>query len=102
MVIRLQAPKSLKKGQLTCVTFNLHDYQSYITLICYRMFLAVGCVWVFLTLGLQALYVWAFDFPKLAIFEIYGYAQQIIMLVIDTSKIACSGTDSVGCFFHLS
>ncbi|XP_025078975.1 uncharacterized protein LOC112555045 isoform X2 [Pomacea canaliculata] len=37
-----------------------------------KRFLVCGSVWVSMTLGLQVLYVWAFDFPQLAIFEAYG------------------------------
>ncbi|KAK7090265.1 uncharacterized protein [Littorina saxatilis] len=37
-----------------------------------RTFLAFGSVWVLMTLVLQGLYVWAYDFPRLGIFETYG------------------------------
>ncbi|KAK7475503.1 hypothetical protein BaRGS_00033259 [Batillaria attramentaria] len=37
-----------------------------------RVFLACGSVWVLMTLVLQALYVWAFNFPRLEIFITYG------------------------------
>ncbi|KAK3583643.1 hypothetical protein CHS0354_021379 [Potamilus streckersoni] len=37
-----------------------------------RIYLAGGIVWVLMLLGMQALYEWAFDFPRLKFFVIVG------------------------------
>ncbi|XP_012939037.1 uncharacterized protein LOC106012012 [Aplysia californica] len=37
-----------------------------------RLFLVLGSVWVFFTVVLQGMYVWAFDFPKMPLFEKIG------------------------------
>ncbi|XP_059159541.1 uncharacterized protein LOC131943429 isoform X2 [Physella acuta] len=37
-----------------------------------RLFLVAGSLWVFLTVLLQCLYVWAFNFPKLPLFKTIG------------------------------
>ncbi|KAL3847968.1 hypothetical protein ACJMK2_018856 [Sinanodonta woodiana] len=37
-----------------------------------RVFLAGGILWVLMLLGMQALYEWAFDFPRLKFFVIIG------------------------------
>lgn len=37
-----------------------------------RSFFLLGAIWICLTLGLQGLYEWAFDFPKLALFITTG------------------------------
>ena len=38
----------------------------------FRGFLIIGAVWILFNLGMQALYEWAFDFPKLAFFRSTG------------------------------
>lgn len=47
-----------------------------------RGFLIVGAVWIIFNLGMQALYEWAFDFPKLAFFRSVGRTQWIAMPMV--------------------
>ncbi|XP_071085706.1 uncharacterized protein [Haliotis cracherodii] len=48
-----------------------------------RCFLACGTIWVLLTLCLQGLYVWAFNFPGLAIFQQIGRECHWILFVFE-------------------
>lgn len=48
-----------------------------------RMFQILGAVWVFSTLVLQALYEWAFDFPKLIFFQSTGKTVHWVLFCIE-------------------
>ncbi|KAH9509401.1 hypothetical protein Btru_045800 [Bulinus truncatus] len=48
-----------------------------------RLFLILGAVWVFLTVLLQCLYVWAFNFPKLPLFETIGASGYWILFSVE-------------------
>lgn len=50
--------------------------------IYFRLFIALGVIWVMLTLGLQGLYVWAFDFPKMELFRKTGYRYMIFHFIL--------------------
>ncbi|XP_033760317.1 uncharacterized protein LOC117342308 isoform X1 [Pecten maximus] len=48
-----------------------------------RLFLAVGGIWVGITLGMQGLYEWAFDFPALAFFRKTGNVVHWILFFVE-------------------
>ncbi|CAL1533181.1 unnamed protein product [Lymnaea stagnalis] len=48
-----------------------------------RLFLIIGVMWVLLTVLLQCLYVWAFNFPKLPLFETIGVSGYWILFSIE-------------------
>ncbi|OWF55327.1 uncharacterized protein LOC110461386 [Mizuhopecten yessoensis] len=48
-----------------------------------RLFLAVGGFWVGVTLGMQGLYEWAFDFPALAFFRKTGKVAHWVLFIVE-------------------
>ncbi|CAG5125668.1 unnamed protein product [Candidula unifasciata] len=48
-----------------------------------RMFLVFGCLWVVTTVLLQCLYVWAFNFPKMPLFETMGELSYWILFSLE-------------------
>jgi len=46
-----------------------------------------GAVWIILTLGMQGLYEWAYDFPKLALFVKTGYEYLLYIPIHDLYTI---------------
>ncbi|XP_013067519.2 uncharacterized protein LOC106055683 isoform X2 [Biomphalaria glabrata] len=48
-----------------------------------RLFLILGAIWVFFTVLLQCLYVWAFNFPKLPLFETIGESGYWVLFSVE-------------------